>query len=104
MKIENKERARQWAVNNPERYKNNLMRANLMRVHKMTVEEYNTIVQKQNGLCDCCGNPNYAKRLAVDHDHATGKIRGLLCHTRNNHLGIFERKMDMFNKYLEKHR
>jgi len=49
----------------------------------ITSVEYNRLLSKQNGLCAICGHPDLfdkgGKRLAVDHDHATGTVRGLLC-------------------------
>jgi hypothetical protein len=52
----------------------------------------------QNGLCASCGNPETKidhrsgtiKELAVDHDHATGKIRALLCNSCNVALGLLQ--------------
>ena len=93
-------RARKWAIDNPERYAENMRRAYLKRTHGITPSEYSEMIKTQNGLCACCGNPDYNKNLAVDHDHVTGKRRKLLCHTCNNHLGIYERKKDMFEAYL----
>jgi hypothetical protein len=56
---------------------------------------YRTLFQMQGGRCAICGEPETAKHngrvkgLAVDHVHATGRIRGLLCGNCNNGLGRF---------------
>jgi hypothetical protein len=60
----------------------------------LTVDEYEALVAKQHGLCALCHKPSNGKRWAgvlhVDHDHATGKVRGLLCQRCNTALGYFE--------------
>lgn len=52
-------------------------------------EEYLLMEQAQGGLCKICRKPPSGrwKRLHVDHDHATGKVRGLLCFRCNTMLG-----------------
>lgn len=53
----------------------------------ITLKEYNKILEEQNGLCAICERKCVSgKKLAVDHCHKTGKIRGLLCNACN--LGI----------------
>ena len=44
---------------------------------------------EQNGRCAICGVPEYElpSRLYIDHDHETGKVRGLLCPSCNTGLG-----------------
>ena len=63
----------------------------------ITKEIYDKLVEKQNGNCAICQEPETSKhrdgkirRLAVDHDHETNKIRGLLCNRCNKGLGIFK--------------
>jgi len=53
----------------------------------MSLEEYNTLLQRQGGVCAICKDPPGKKNLDVDHDHSTGKIRGLLCTRCNLTLG-----------------
>ena len=48
----------------------------------ITVEEYNAILARQNGCCRICKR-KVKGNLCVDHDHRTGKVRGLLCRTCN---------------------
>jgi hypothetical protein len=45
----------------------------------MTVEQYDRMFKAQKGVCAICGRPPKTVRLAVDHNHKTGKVRGLLC-------------------------
>lgn len=53
----------------------------------ITLEQKETLIQSQNGKCKICGNPMV--RCYVDHDHTTGKIRGILCNACNLALGLF---------------
>jgi len=63
--------------------------------HGITPEDYDEMLDAQNGVCAICGKQETAvnntgktvKRLAVDHDHDTGAIRGLLCTRCNTAIG-----------------
>jgi hypothetical protein len=56
----------------------------------LTAEEYDILLESQNGLCKICrGMQADGRRLAVDHDHKTGRVRGLLCDWCNRALGLF---------------
>lgn len=79
----------------------------LKRTYGITTAEYEALVTKQNGLCAICNQPPARDlRLAIDHDHTTGKIRALLCNDCNLILGQIENNMDllptMFD-YLDTH-
>jgi hypothetical protein len=74
--------------------------ANLRRLYKISSQEYDLMVDNQNGLCALCGNvPN--KQLCVDHDHISGKIRGLLCYRCNNMLGHVNDDINLLQKAIE---
>lgn len=50
--------------------------------YKMSTEDFDGMFASQSGLCAICGEPpmvGHNKKLHIDHDHATGKVRGLLC-------------------------
>lgn len=53
----------------------------------LTVDAYDELLLRQNGVCAICLRPPTKIRLAVDHDHVTGAIRGLLCYSCNHLLG-----------------
>lgn len=44
-----------------------------------TEDDYQELFKRQGGRCRTCGRPSVSKRLAIDHDHDTGEVRGLLC-------------------------
>jgi Recombination endonuclease VII len=52
----------------------------------VTDEEYARLLAAQGGHCALCPNEPKTRRLHVDHDHATGRVRGLLCHRCNRNL------------------
>ena len=57
----------------------------LMREYGLTLAEYDAILRAQGGKCAICRKaPRQGKRLAVDHNHKTGAIRGLLCYFDNS--------------------
>jgi hypothetical protein len=44
-----------------------------------TAQDYDRLLVLQGGVCATCRQPSKTKRLAIDHDHGTGLVRGLLC-------------------------
>ena len=52
----------------------------------VTDDEYARRLVAQGGGCAICGAAPKTRRLHVDHDHATGAVRGLLCHRCNRAL------------------
>ena len=57
--------------------------------YNITLEEYDSLVEKQKGKCKICGttDPKSAGRFVIDHNHKTGEVRGLLCQPCNAMLG-----------------
>jgi len=70
----------------------------------MTVSRYEEILESQNGVCAICGKPGINRRLAVDHNHKTGQIRGLLCVFCNVLVGYVEERtlLRKIETYLKK--
>ena len=76
------------------------------------METYESLFEQQSGVCAICGKPETRKTqtggvssLAVDHDHKTGAIRGLLCMTCNNALGHFYDSIELLEnaiRYLKR--
>ncbi len=90
---QSKEYMREWARNNPEMRLNNQLKSR----YGITLEEYRRLLAVQNGACAICHQGETRRHwwggevylLAVDHDHETGKTRGLLCNRCNRALGLF---------------
>lgn len=79
----------------------------LKRRYGISKDEYETLFEKQGGVCAICRHPQTGRKklLDVDHDHVTGKVRGLLCNPHNRALGIFNddlRLMATAMQYLER--
>lgn len=79
----------------------------LMKNYGITVEQYDDMYQMQQGRCGICTrhSSEFKRRLHVDHDHATGQVRGLLCTRCNPGLGYFGdsvTKLEMAITYLTK--
>lgn len=64
-----------------------------LKKYNITSVEYKQLLEKQNGVCAICLNPERQQNrafLAVDHCHATGKVRGLLCSNCNRAIGLLD--------------
>jgi len=80
-------------------------RVALRRKFSITLGEYDRLLKQQDGKCAICsyvpqvgfgdGRKAGRRRLAVDHDHHTGLIRGLLCHMCNRGLPFFRESSDV---------
>ena len=66
-----------------------LRRGQLKRLYGISPADYDALLAKQDGVCAICGKPS-EETLCVDHCHATGTIRGLLCRKCNIALGCNE--------------
>jgi hypothetical protein len=85
-------------------------RDKLLKRYGITELEYNELLAKQAGHCALCPAttflPDDGRSLAVDHDHKTGKVRGLLCQPCNLMLGYardFPEQLEKGASYLRTH-
>lgn len=117
--------AREWRAANPERVKTNARKsyaANPDRARAyaracaykkafgLTLEDVARMHEMQGGLCALCKSPipAYGQNAPLDHDHATGKPRALLCRFCNTSLGVVEKLgfdwvLEAF-EYVQRHR
>ena len=73
------------------KYKNIHKRIANLKTFGLTIEDYDTMLKAQNKQCAICGTMQCTsgKRMAIDHCHLTGRIRGLLCLRCNQAIGKF---------------
>jgi hypothetical protein len=71
-------------------------KSHLKRSYGITPERYDEMLREQRGGCAICGKRPGDIPLHVDHDHATGEVRGLLCVGCNNGLGLFDESEELF--------
>lgn len=60
-----------------------------VKKYGLTEQCYTSMLDAQGGVCAICKSPPLRRRLAIDHCHTTGKVRGLLCGPCNVSLGQF---------------
>ena len=71
----------------------------LIRRYGITLAERDQMILDQNGGCALCGkNLNELSKINVDHDHDTGKIRGILCSSCNMGLGLLGDNLEALKK------
>lgn len=74
------------------------------RKYRISEIEYSDMLSNQSNKCATCGKEEINKRLAIDHCHKSGKIRGLLCYNCNRAIGLLNDDVDVMKniiKYLE---
>jgi hypothetical protein len=73
----------------------------------VSLEEYEEMLRAQDGRCAICGDPPGKRRLAIDHCHETGRVRGLLCVRCNTLIGQADDSVERLRQavlYLRRHR
>jgi hypothetical protein len=77
----------QHSAESPQRERAQMLRRARERQYGLTHDEYMVLLEAQGGACAICGDSGQRRALAVDHDHVTGAVRGLLCDRCNPMLG-----------------
>ena len=112
---QSKESKRKWKSKNPdhdkERYRKNpegFREKSFIRTYNITIKDYNLLLQQQNMVCAICKKPEIRKHkngkkynMAIDHDHNTGKIRGLLCNKCNTSLGLLDENIQNMKNMIK---
>lgn len=94
---------KEWRRKHYEQDLKSIRNGQLKKDFGITLDDYNRMAKEQNYLCLICGKPENSKALAVDHDHETGKVRGLLCLMCNTKLDWFIRNREAIDTYLRVH-
>jgi Recombination endonuclease VII len=106
--LENREREIQrvlaWQVEHPEMVRARMdafraagkkkvsdRKSRLKRKYGLTLEGFDALLESQGGGCAICGRPDVDN---VDHDHATGRVRGILCFKCNVAIGLIDEDSD----------
>ena len=101
---------KQYSIDHPEMVratKNKHARKYVLKgKYNLTPELWQAMFDGQNGCCACCGRHQsvLSRTLVVDHDHATGKVRALLCAHCNSALGYIKEDANVLQglaKYIE---
>ena len=94
-----------WKERHPDKRKL-YTRNSRIRAYGISPETYYEMLQKQGNECAICKAKSTRRAMAIDHDHTTGKVRGLLCDGCNMSLGHIERKewVEKANKYLSQYK
>lgn len=69
-----------------------------LKKYNLTLEEFNSIFEQQRGVCAIC---SASMPLAVDHNHETDVVRGLLCRSCNCGLGMFKDSAVLLNQAIQ---
>ena len=73
---------------------------NLRALYGITAAEYDAMFEAQQGRCAICGKTS-KRKLHVDHNHKTKKVRALLCTNHNTALGLFDEDPDLLRRAIE---
>lgn len=86
---EEKQKRRLYSIENKEKNKSRMQAWNLKAKFKISESDYREMLDNANKCCEICKKEeSQERRLSVDHNHATGVIRGLLCTKCNTSLGL----------------
>jgi hypothetical protein len=70
------------------------------RLYGMSLDDYHAALAAQGGVCAICGESSKGRALAVDHDHASGNVRSLLCNGCNVGLAQFRHDPILLQKAI----
>jgi hypothetical protein len=108
-----RKQAKTWRQSNPKRWREICAASNAahpgtrknqrLRQFDISLLQYNALLALQNNVCAICHKPETLvdsrtgrlRALAVDHDHTTKRVRGLLCSACNTGLGKFKDNIDL---------
>lgn len=94
--------AKEWRQANLARARKSEFKSRLKRKYGITIEQYDDLYAEQGGTCAiCCAPPDGEERLAVDHCHDTGAVRGLVHRTCNTAIGLLRDDPELLTRAAE---
>ena len=95
------EYARKYRKENPDK----TMDTNLKGKYGITRQDYFEILENQGNKCAICGKEcsKHSRHLALDHNHTTGKVRGIVCDGCNFGIGFLENHIQDYIAYIKKY-
>jgi hypothetical protein len=92
-------------INDTPEYRERQRDNHLKRLYGLSAEEYDTFFREQGGVCAICKQESDTtgknSKLHVDHDHTTGKVRGLLCYRCNVAMGFLSEDTQRIYQILD---
>ena len=95
------ERAKRLRIEKPEREAAINRKKYLKKEWGLSLSEYDGLLSTQNGVCAICQRPPMKHQLAIDHNHVTGKIRGLLCARCNRAIALLWEDVSIMKKAID---
>lgn len=65
-----------------------------MMMYGISKSDYDMLLQRSNNACEICRVP-FVSTPCIDHEHISGRVRGLLCHSCNLHLSWFDQVQNL---------
>lgn len=96
-----RDNANKWRKQFPEKKNYYDWAYHIKQHYGISAEEYKEMLINQGGGCKLCGRKPIKNRLPIDHNHSTGKVRGILCTPCNRAVGILEHNIDKLVEYLK---
>ena len=92
-----------WRKANPAKCDQYHLKTELKK-YGLTIPQYEIMLSSQDGGCKICGTTKPGarfKRLVVDHDKETGRVRGLLCDLCNRGIGLLKHDLSILRSATE---
>jgi len=103
-RLKNREKFREYyrmyIRNHKEYVKNEVLKVR----YGLTIEDFNNLLKKQDYKCAICGEPldlSSRFKVHIEHNHKTGKVRGIVCNKCNQGLGGFRDNIEYLQKAIE---
>ena len=88
-----------WNKAHPEKRKESWQKVHYKKYYNLTLTQIDEMLIAQEYRCLICGQS--LNKWEMDHDHITGKVRGILCYNCNNGLGKFKDSIELLKKAIE---